>query len=137
MTTFLALTAVTAHGQTPTHDTSYTRDSLIILLRRADRFEGQYIGKGNTPSKIYKRAQLLWDICSVDELVKLTSDKKAVVRCYAFQGLIEKRVDKNIVNEIADKNKNDKSKVIVIYGCVADKSTVGYFIKRTAELYCR
>ncbi|HYV92012.1 MAG TPA: hypothetical protein VE978_09520 [Chitinophagales bacterium] len=132
---FLLTTAFLLIGQYGSGQTN-KKDSLLKQLRKANRVEGQFIGIVAARSTIYKTAQLLWDISSIDALTKLTSDKSPIIRCYALLGLIEKKADKKIVREIADKHKNDKTKITTMNGCIEWEHTVGIYMDLEATYYC-
>jgi hypothetical protein len=112
------------------------KDSLLKELRMADRVESKEIGFERKTSTIFKTAQLLIDICPIDTLVKLTSDSSSVVCCYALSGLIQKKADKEIVKDIADKNKNNTTKITTMYGDRGMQTTVGQYMEMESNVYC-
>ena len=81
------------------------------------------VGYAGTPSQQNVRYRELLEAASVSQLQQLaTKNKNAVVRLYAFKGLVSQQ--KNIPPAIIEQFKNDSTLVVVISGDIAEKRPV-------------
>jgi hypothetical protein len=94
------------------------------------------IGITAVKSYIYRAASVLWEQSSTEDLIKFCEDKNANVRCYAFLGLIIYRDERKIAEQIADRHKNDCSRVIKWGSCIQWGCTVSEFMEmKLREFY--
>lgn len=110
-----------------TSHTLSANNALLHELRKAERVESERIGITAVRSEVYMIAKMLWERSSVDELIELTADRSAIVRCYAFLGLIRKNCPKSLLQEIVQKHSKDAVKISMMNGCsVWNGSTLDY-----------
>jgi hypothetical protein len=77
-------------------------------------------GYRRTPSQQSARYKQLLQIASIGDLTQLaTKNKNAVVRLYAFNGLVNKL--KEVPKEIVDQFRNDTTMIDVLNGDLANK----------------
>jgi len=112
------------------------RDSVLKILGKASRMEGEHIGIIHSKSKTYETANFLWSISTIAELTNLTNNKSPIVRCYAFLGLIAKKEEKLKVKAIADKHKKDKAVILTRNTCISWKLTVAEYMQMKSSGYC-
>jgi hypothetical protein len=104
------------------------QETILTKLRKEEMVTGEHIGEAGQYSDSYRIAKSLWDISSIQALIKLTDDSSPVVRCYAFLGLIEKKADKEILKKIIHKHQNDTAKITTMNGCIisTDVTVISY-----------
>jgi hypothetical protein len=96
-------------------------------------FEYEVAGAAGEPSLQWARYQALLGLSSESELLYFCDNESPVVRCYAFQGLVEKRSPK--IFEVLTKHIRDTSEFERIMGCMVGPcyvtdfylEQVGYF----------
>ncbi|MCE3225551.1 MAG: hypothetical protein K0S32_102 [Bacteroidetes bacterium] len=111
-------------------------DSLISVIKNSKCIEMERIGITAVKSYIYRAASVLWEQSSTEDLIKFCEDKNANVRCYAFLGLIIYRDERKIAEQIADRHKNDCSRVIKWGSCIQWGCTVSEFMEmKLREFY--
>jgi len=107
-------------------------DSVLNILQKSKRVEGQRIGIAAVKSYVYESAQFLWSIATPNELVELTMHKNPIIRCYAFLGLFDKKVNENILLGIALKHEKDSAIIKTFNGCIEGSFTIGYWMRMQA-----
>lgn len=83
---------------------------------------------GSRPAQ-WERYEQLSARATAEELVTLTSDNNAVVRCYAFQALAQRKTED--LFPIVLQHLSDTETVRTMYGCIIGSQTVGDFFLET------
>lgn len=119
-------------------DSLAEQKSILKQLRSCKSVTDKYIGIAGSLSESYRIAESLWNVSSVETLIKLTNDKSPVVRCYAFLGLIEKKVDYEVLKNIVDKHKKDNKNITTINGCIVrENETVISYMQTQIDYFKR
>jgi hypothetical protein len=101
--------------------------TIVAKLAEGDRVEDVRIGIAGTLSMQWVRFEYLKKIASPQELVALTRHKNAVVRCYAFRALVDKKPDK--VFSVLLQHLHDTTMVTTQSGCTGlTMQTRAYFL---------
>ena len=106
---------------------------LVQQIRDCNRYEGESIGIAGVPSEQYKRFIMLCDKASDQELLQLTNDTNAIVRCYAFEGLSQRNV--MYMESVLRDHLNDTAKVETLSGCLGMPGQVNLIFISTASPY--
>lgn len=110
-------------------DYSFTAQEKILInkIEEHDRVEDQFIGEGGEPSEQWLRFDSLRTLLTEEQLILLTENESPVVRCYAFDALMESNSKQTI--SILLKHANDTTSVYAQSGCKAySVSVADYFI---------
>ena len=104
---------------------SQSVEVVIEEIANTNELHGQYLGIAGTPSDQYERYARLKKELSNDQLVELTNHSNAVVRCYSFWALTDRKEDdlfEILVNRI-----DDTATVYKQFADVVDHTTVADF----------
>jgi hypothetical protein len=101
---------------------------LIAQLENGDCVEGKYNGVEKKLSKTFAIYDSLLKTASDSVWYKLTYDKSAVARCYAFQALFTKK--SNGIDSIANRMEGDTDSICYKENIYQLNCTVGWFVKR-------
>lgn len=85
---------------------------------------GSAVGYSGVRPEQYSDFEKLKKIANQKELIQLTDHPNGVVRCYAFNALLEK-ADSETIHQIILSHLKDTSSVETFYGCIVSKSMVG------------
>lgn len=88
---------------------------------------------GGAPSEQYKRFKMLCNKASDKELLQLTNDTNAVVRCYAFEGLSKRKV--MFMESVLKEHLNDTASVKTQFGCLGTPEEVNLIFLSIASSY--
>jgi hypothetical protein len=100
-------------------------DKVVREMAAYGIYEYPFVGLTAEPSLQWARYQQILNMCSDQDLVELCGNESPVVRCYAFQGLIDKgnsKVFDQVITHIHDTASFDK-----ITGCMNDPCYVSDF----------
>ncbi len=113
------LTAFISFGQKPN-----LLESTVNEMAKYNIYETtNTVGYANVVSKQYQRFELLINLATEEQLIKLaTHNKNAIVRLYALQAL--KRKNMNISSVMKQQFQNDNTLVETLEGCLGDKKSV-------------
>jgi len=100
-------------------------DSQIEKIAIENKVFGQYIGIVGTPTEQYKRFEEVKDKATKEQLAELTDHSNAVVRCYAFWALADRKEDN--LFEILLKHLNDTITIHKQFADVLEYMTVADF----------
>ena len=115
------------HGQT-SHFTKkmYVRSQIQLLvdsMTSYNRVDGPAVGIAGVKSEQWKRYELLSAKAMNHELKSLTNHNNAVVRCYAFDALVNR--NDTAAYSILIKHLTDTAKVYSMIGCIGQSDMVG------------
>lgn len=86
-------------------------------------YESETVGIANAKSMQFVRYQQLVTIATEEQLLALAAENaNAVVRLYAYQALVERKI--KIPKSLHQKFKADETKVNALEGCIANQYTV-------------
>lgn len=109
-------------------------DTVINGIVENNELQGQYLGIVGTSSYQYKRYERIKNELKYDQLVQLSNHTNAVVRCYAFWALADRReadLFKILIDHI-----NDTTLVYKQFADVVDYTTVSdFFIDLLTQEY--
>jgi len=122
--------------------TSYAQDirnleveAIINGIAKDNVYDSEGIGIGGKKSNQRSRYDRLRDKATIEELVAATSHQNPVVRCYAFEALVEKKDTSTC--QILLHHLSDTSIVSTHMGCLLGSTSVKYFILRLYNLHSK
>jgi len=105
--------------------------NLIVVFDKANQIEDEYLYYGGIPSKTYPAFKLLKKKAKRKELIELTNHSNPIIRYYAFDALIEKRIKSDILFNIVKAHLKDTVTVKTQFGCIGGKTTIGDYMLST------
>lgn len=93
----------------------------VQVLRAQPTFTGRAVGYAGIKSKAYAAFEALNEVAADSELEALLSDPSAIVRLYAFEGLLLRGHDKK---ELIARLRAPDESVTTQYGCIRLVQTV-------------
>lgn len=106
---------------------------LVQQIRTHNRYEGQNLGIGGTPSEQYNRFKMLCNKASDEDLLQLVNDTNAVMRCYAFLGLSQRNM--MCMESVLKEHLNDTTSVNTQFGCIGMSEEVNCIFLSIASSY--
>lgn len=100
--------------------------AIVTEIAKTNVLMGRAVGFAGSRPEQWDRYVALRSMATDEELLALTSDTNAVVRCYAFQALAEK--NKYGLFIVVLRHLSDTAKVHTLYGCLGGSEKVGDFI---------
>lgn len=98
----------------------FTLKTLVADIAKENVLMGGAVGIDGGRSDQFNRFDLLRSNATDQELIALTDDTNAVVRCYAFQALVEKNyID---VFPIVISHLSDTAKIRMLNGCLIKRT---------------
>jgi hypothetical protein len=126
-----------SYGQTTQPSTTTIRSEIQKIVKgiaKDNVLKGEAVGYAGTRTDQWDRYEKLKKDATNTELLTLTDNHNAVVRCYAFQALATKKeID---VFPVVLKHLSDTSTIETFFGCIVSSQTVGdYFVEVVTPEY--
>lgn len=121
-------------SQTSTDELRPAIQKIAKGIARGNVLESEFVGIAGTRSKQWDKYEKLKQEATNDELRQLVNNKNAVIRCYSFQALANRKgVD---VFPILINHLNDTAYVETLQGCIGSSQTAGdYFLEVVTPQY--
>jgi hypothetical protein len=105
---------------------SFAFRAIVTDIAKANVVMGSAVGIAGSRPEQWDRYVALRSMATDKELLALTSDTNTVVRCYAFQALVER----NTIDlfPVVLRHLSDTAAVHTLYGCLGGSQKVGDFI---------
>lgn len=136
LTFLLVLTSVSlAYSQTPRQFVIRPYIQTLVDSIGKGSFEGpnlNMMGRKPIPSDQFRRYETLCDSATTEELTYLTSDTSAVVRCYSFDALVQRKPEGFL--RLALKHLSDRAAFKMRSFDVVDWETVSDYLKNVVLL---
>lgn len=100
--------------------------AIVLEIAKTNVLMGSAVGIAGTRPEQWDRYEALRSKATDTELLALSSDTNAVVRCYAFQALAEKKYFD--VYPVVVRHLSDTVTVHTLYGCLGGSEKVGDFM---------
>ena len=116
------------------HDrlSSKSVSEVVRAIANTNVVMGSAVGYGAQRPEQWDRYAVLRSKATDKELLALTNDTNSVVRCYAFQALVER--NRTDIFPILLLHLSDTATVHTLYGCIGDSQKVGdFFLERVTE----
>jgi hypothetical protein len=127
----LVLISLLACKEKQDKGSSTTINKIIREIKSDNVLKGSAVGIAGQRPMQWDRYVALRTKATDKELLALTNDSNGVVRCYAFQALVERKtVD---LFPVVLRHLSDTSTVYTLYGCIGGSQKVGDFFLETIK----
>lgn len=100
---------------------------IAAAIAKHNVYESAIVGFAGTPSTQNERLGKLIKVATDKELYALTKHENAVVRLYALNAILFRKL--SVSPELKDQFLADNSKVVTLTGCIANNSSVAVISK--------
>src|SRR5688572_7417493 len=108
---------------------SQSISEIVKDIAKTNVLMGSAVGIAAERPRQWDRYEVLRSKATHKELLALTNDTNAVVRCYAFQALAERKI--NNLFPVILRHLSDTATVHTLYGCLGGSQKVGDFFLET------